>query len=61
MSKVISFFKDSSSLKLIAISIVIAVLSYFLEKPLPSIITLKDNKVYTHYHSFMPGVHLLPK
>ena len=37
MSKVISFFKDSSSLKLIAISIVIAVLSYFLEKPLPSI------------------------
>ena len=37
MSKVISFFKDSSSLKLTAISVVIAVLSYFLEKPLPSI------------------------
>ena len=37
MSKVLSFFKDSSSLKLIAISIGIAVLSYFIEKPLPSI------------------------
>ncbi len=37
MSKVLSFFRDSSSLKLIAVSIGIAVLSYFIEKPLPSI------------------------
>ncbi len=37
MNKVISFFKESSALKLIAISIGIAALSYFLEKPLPSI------------------------
>jgi len=37
MNKIISFFKDSSSLKLIAISIGIVVVSYFIEKPLPSI------------------------
>ena len=37
MNKIISFFKESSSLKLIAISIGIVGLSYFIEKPLPSI------------------------
>ena len=36
-NKILRFFKESSSLKLIAISIGIAVLSYFIEKPLPSI------------------------
>lgn len=37
MSKITSFFKDSSPLKLIGISVLIAVLSYFIEKPLPNI------------------------
>jgi hypothetical protein len=37
MGKVLSFFRESSSLKLIAISLVVVVLSYFIEKPLPSI------------------------
>ena len=37
MSKVLSFFRESSSLKLIVVSLGIVVLSYFLEKPLPSI------------------------
>jgi len=37
MNKVTSFFKDSSPIKLIAISIIIAVLSYFIQKPLPNI------------------------
>ncbi|MGV3696359.1 hypothetical protein [Flavobacterium sp.] len=37
MSKVTSFFKDSSPLKLIIISIIIALLSYFIQKPLPNI------------------------
>jgi len=37
MNKIISFFKESSSLKLIAISIGIAGISYFIEKPLPGI------------------------
>jgi hypothetical protein len=37
MNKIISFFKESSSSKLIAISIGIAGLSYFIEKPLPGI------------------------
>jgi uncharacterized membrane protein YiaA len=37
MNKIISFFTDSSPLKLILISIVIVVISYFIEKPLPNI------------------------
>jgi hypothetical protein len=37
MNKVLSFFKETSPIKLIAISIGIAVLSYFIEKPLPSV------------------------
>jgi pilus assembly protein TadC len=37
MSKFISFFRDSSPLKLILISIVIVVISYFIEKPLPNV------------------------
>lgn len=37
MSKIISFFRDSSPLKLILISIVIVVISYFIEKPLPNV------------------------
>ena len=37
MNKIISFFKESSTLKLIAISIGIALVSYFIEKPLPNI------------------------
>ncbi|MFN4027002.1 MULTISPECIES: hypothetical protein [Flavobacterium] len=37
MSKILSFFKDSSPIKLIGISILIVVLSYFIEKPLPNI------------------------
>lgn len=37
MNKVISFFRETSALKLIGISLLIAALSYFLEKPLPSI------------------------
>ncbi|NBU81900.1 MAG: hypothetical protein EBS55_09665 [Flavobacteriaceae bacterium] len=37
MNKIISFLKESSALKLIAISIGITLVSYFIEKPLPSI------------------------
>jgi uncharacterized membrane protein YiaA len=37
MNKILSFFTDSSPLKLILISIVIVVISYFIEKPLPNI------------------------
>lgn len=37
MSKILSFFKDSSPIKLLGISILIVVLSYFLEKPLPNV------------------------
>lgn len=37
MNKVISFFRETSPLKLIAISLIIAIASYFIEKPLPSI------------------------
>ncbi|MFN7675852.1 MAG: hypothetical protein ACK5ON_07805 [Flavobacterium sp.] len=37
MKRVIGFFTDSSPLKLILISIVIVVISYFIEKPLPNI------------------------
>jgi hypothetical protein len=37
MNKVIGFFTGSSPLKLIAISIAIAVVSYFIQKPLPNI------------------------
>jgi len=37
MSKILSFFKDSSPIKLLGISILIVVLSYFIEKPLPNV------------------------
>ncbi len=37
MNKVIGFFKESSPLMLIVISIGIAVLSYFIQKRLPNI------------------------
>ncbi|MCF6132370.1 hypothetical protein [Flavobacterium wongokense] len=37
MNKITSFFKESSPLKLILISFGIAVLSYFIQKPLPNI------------------------
>ena len=37
MNKVLSFFKETSELKLIVISIGIAAIRYFIEKPLPSI------------------------
>ncbi|MEY2629508.1 MAG: hypothetical protein RLZZ469_403 [Bacteroidota bacterium] len=37
MSKILSFFKDSSPIKLMGISVLIVVLSYFIEKPLPNV------------------------
>ncbi len=37
MNKITSFFKDSSPLKLIIISLIIALVSYFIQKPLPNI------------------------
>jgi len=37
MNKVLGFFKESSPLKLILISLGIAVVSYFIQKPLPNI------------------------
>ena len=37
MNKVLSFFRETAPIKLILISIGIAVLSYFIEKPLPNI------------------------
>jgi hypothetical protein len=37
MNKLLSFFTDSSPIKLIGISVLIVVLSYFIEKPLPNI------------------------
>lgn len=37
MKKVLSLFTQASALKLIFISLLIAGLSYFIEKPLPSI------------------------
>lgn len=37
MTKVLSFFREASPFKLILISIVIAVLSYFIQKPLPNV------------------------
>jgi len=37
MNKITSFFKDSSPIKLIVLSLLIAVLSYFIQKPLPNI------------------------
>jgi hypothetical protein len=37
MNRITSFFKDSSPIKLILISLGIAVLSYFIQKPLPNI------------------------
>ena len=37
MEKISTFFKDSSPIILIALSIGVAVLSYFIQKPLPNI------------------------
>ncbi len=37
MNKVLGFFTGSSPIKLIVISLVIAAISYFIEKPLPNI------------------------
>ncbi len=37
MNKITSFFKDSSPITLMVISIVIALLSYLIQKPLPNI------------------------
>jgi hypothetical protein len=37
MNKLLSFFTESSPIKLIGISVLIVVLSYFIEKPLPNI------------------------
>jgi len=37
MNKVIGFFRESSPIKLILISVGIAVVSYFIQKPLPNI------------------------
>ncbi|MFN3968245.1 hypothetical protein [Flavobacterium sp.] len=37
MNKVLSFFKETAPIKLIAISIGIVALSYFIEKPLPNV------------------------
>jgi hypothetical protein len=37
MNKITSFFKDSSPVKLIFISIIIALISYFIQKQLPNI------------------------
>ena len=37
MEKISTFFKDSSPIKLIVLSIGVAVLSYFIQKPLPNI------------------------
>jgi uncharacterized membrane protein YiaA len=37
MNKIISFFRDSSPLMLILISVIIAAISYFIEKPLPNV------------------------
>jgi hypothetical protein len=37
MIKVFSFFKETSPIKFILISLIIAVLSYFIQKPLPNI------------------------
>ena len=37
MNKVITFFREASALKLIGISILISGLTYFIEKPLPSV------------------------
>lgn len=37
MNKVTSFFTHSSPLKLIIISLIIALVSYFIQKPLPNI------------------------
>ena len=37
MNKMVHFFKETSAVKLILISVGIAVLSYFIQKPLPNI------------------------
>jgi hypothetical protein len=37
MNKMVQFFREASAVKLILISLGIAVLSYFIEKPLPNV------------------------
>lgn len=37
MNKVVHFFRETSAVKLILISVGIAVLSYFIQKPLPNV------------------------
>jgi hypothetical protein len=37
MNKMVQFFREASAIKLILISLGIAVLSYFIEKPLPNV------------------------
>lgn len=37
MNKMVQFFKETSALKLIIISVAIAVLSYFIQKSLPNV------------------------
>jgi hypothetical protein len=37
MTKVLSFFREAPPIKLILISLIIAALSYFIQKPLPNI------------------------
>lgn len=37
MSRVLSFFTETAPIKLIAIAIGIAAISYFIEKPLPNV------------------------
>ena len=37
MNKMVQFFREASAIKLIIISLGIAVLSYFIEKPLPNV------------------------
>jgi hypothetical protein len=37
MNKITSFFREASAVKLILISLGIAVLSYFIQKPLPNV------------------------
>jgi hypothetical protein len=37
MNKIISFFKEGSPFKLLLISVIISLVSYFIQKPLPNI------------------------
>lgn len=37
MNKIISFFKEGSPFKLLLITVIISLVSYFIQKPLPNI------------------------